>query len=184
MNNGNSPRTVIARYRWHISNHEEIDLTKQVHSHACYRRYRCFKWEWDRERVEQQYERSWLTIAGRAPPRVQIVRDRIERKRNQWREQDEARWRLGQERRRRNEAAKIVALRRKLVSEGKPPILDSDAILDGSPTWPQSNGGTPCRGTSASASPNVGLPSRKTRFRRSQRWSEGDPCGAYRALRR
>jgi hypothetical protein len=94
------------------------------------------KWERDRERVEQQYKRSWLTIAGRAPPRVQIVRDRIERERNQRRQEDEARWRLARERRRRNEAAKAVALRRKLVSEGKPPILDSDFILHGSPTWP------------------------------------------------
>jgi hypothetical protein len=86
------------------------------------------KWERERERAKQQQQ--WLAITGgRAPPRVEIERD-------QRREADKARWRQGEERRRRNEAAKIVAQRRKLVSEGKPPILDSDAIFYGSPTWP------------------------------------------------
>jgi hypothetical protein len=100
------------------------------------------KWERDRERVRAEWERSWfsggraLMIAGRAPPRLQIVHDRIERER----EQHEARRRISEECRRRYErryeAAKKVALRRKLVSEGKPPILDSDFILHDSPTWP------------------------------------------------
>jgi hypothetical protein len=42
----------------------------------------------------------------------------------------------GEERRRRDNAAKILGQRRKLVGEGKPPVLNEDLILHGSPTWP------------------------------------------------